>query len=150
MRLQDSRLGEALHLQHHSTWHLALQEPSATFETHSPASVWNAGQVDCRAVETWCSVLHRAPLADWRNNQPTPENTGKSKVLPRTGHEGPEGEYRYSSTLSLTLALDEVGGQLHAPAALPPGNRPGTHCIGGWLGPRTGLDGCGKCRPHRD
>ena len=27
----------------------------------------------------------------------------------------------YSSTLSLTLALDEVGGQRHAPAALPPG-----------------------------
>jgi hypothetical protein len=25
--------------------------------------------------------------------------------------------------------------------------RPGTHCIGGWVGPRAGLDGCGKCRP---
>jgi hypothetical protein len=23
-----------------------------------------------------------------------------------------------------------VGGKFHAPAALPPGNRPGTHCIG--------------------
>jgi hypothetical protein len=33
-----------------------------------------------------------------------------------------------------------VGGQLHAPAALPPGKRPGTHCIGGWVGPRAGLD----------
>jgi len=28
------------------------------------------------------------------------------RVHPRTAHEGPEGEYRYSSTLSLTLALD--------------------------------------------
>jgi hypothetical protein len=37
-----------------------------------------------------------------------------------------------------------VGGQLHAPAALPPGKIPGTHCIGGWVGPRAGLDGCGK------
>jgi len=27
----------------------------------------------------------------------------------------------YSSTLSLTSALDRVGGQRHAPAALPPG-----------------------------
>ena len=27
----------------------------------------------------------------------------------------------YSSTLSLTSALDGVGGQRHAPAALPPG-----------------------------
>ena len=38
----------------------------------------------------------------------------------------------------------------HAPAALPPGKRPGTHCIGGRVGPRAGLDGCGKSRPHRD
>ena len=30
----------------------------------------------------------------------------KDKVQPRTGHEGPEGEYRYGSTLSLTSALD--------------------------------------------
>ena len=35
---------------------------------------------------------------------------GKGKGHPRTGHEGPEVEQRYSSTLSLTLALDEVGG----------------------------------------
>ena len=37
-----------------------------------------------------------------------------------------------------------VGGQHHAPAALPPQERPGTHCVGGWVGPRAGLDGCGK------
>ena len=35
---------------------------------------------------------------------------GKGKVHPIAGHEGPEGEYRYSSTLSLTSALDEMGG----------------------------------------
>ena len=29
-----------------------------------------------------------------------------------------------------------VGGHLHAPAALPPGKRPGAHCIGGWVGPQ--------------
>jgi len=45
----------------------------------------------------------------------------KDKVHPLTGHEGPEGEYRYNSTLSLTLALGGVGGQHHAPAVLPPG-----------------------------
>jgi hypothetical protein len=32
-----------------------------------------------------------------------------------------------------------VGGQRHAPAALPPGKRPGTHCIRGWMGP-TGAE----------
>jgi hypothetical protein len=46
---------------------------------------------------------------------------GKGKVHPRTCHEGPEGEHRYSSTLSLTSVPDGVGGQRHAPAALPPG-----------------------------
>jgi hypothetical protein len=40
----------------------------------------------------------------------------------------------------------EVGGQRHAPAALP-WERHGTHWIGGWVGPRDGLDRCGKFRP---
>jgi hypothetical protein len=40
-----------------------------------------------------------------------------------------------------------VGGPRHAPAALTPGKRPGTHCIGAWVDPRAGLDGCGKSRP---
>jgi hypothetical protein len=72
---------------------------------------------------------------------------GKGKGYLTTDHEGPEGEWRYSSTLSLTSAQDGVGGQHHAPAALPLGKRPGTHCIGGRVDPRAGLDGCGKSRP---
>ena len=40
-----------------------------------------------------------------------------------------------------------VGGQCHALAALPPGRRPSIHCIGGWVGLRAGLEGCGKSRP---
>jgi hypothetical protein len=43
-----------------------------------------------------------------------------------------------------------VGVQRHAPAALPLGERPGTHCIGGWVVHGTGLDGCGKSRLHLD
>ena len=46
---------------------------------------------------------------------------GKGTVHPRTGHNDPEGEQMYSSTLPLISALDGVGGQLQAPAALPPG-----------------------------
>jgi hypothetical protein len=34
----------------------------------------------------------------------------------------------------------EVSGQLHAPAALPPGKSPGTHWIAGWMGPRAVLN----------
>jgi hypothetical protein len=41
---------------------------------------------------------------------------GKGEVHPTTGHEGPDGEYRYSCTHSLTSALDG----------------------GGWSKPRTG------------
>jgi hypothetical protein len=28
-----------------------------------------------------------------------------------------------------------------------PRERPGTDCIGGWVGHKVGLDGCGKSRP---
>jgi hypothetical protein len=34
-----------------------------------------------------------------------------------------------------------VSGQLHVPDSFTPGERaPGTHWMGGWVGPRTGLD----------
>jgi hypothetical protein len=33
----------------------------------------------------------------------------------------------------------EMCDELHALAALPPEKEPGTHWIGGWVGPRTGL-----------
>ena len=36
------------------------------------------------------------------------------------------------------------------PRPLYPRERPGTHCTGGWVGPRAGLERCGKSRPHRD
>jgi hypothetical protein len=43
-------------------------------------------------------------------------------VLPRTGHEGPEGEYRFSSTLSLTSALDGGGWSTPRQGRFTPGN----------------------------
>jgi hypothetical protein len=47
----------------------------------------------------------------------------------------------YSSYSFFTSALDGVIGQRHAPAALCSGERtPGTHCTGGWVGLRAGLD----------
>jgi hypothetical protein len=45
----------------------------------------------------------------------------KGKLHSRTGHKRPEGESRYSFTLSLTSALDGVGDQRHSTAALRPG-----------------------------
>jgi hypothetical protein len=35
------------------------------------------------------------------------------------------------------------------PRPLYPRERPGTNCIGGCVGPKVGLDGCEKSRPHR-
>jgi hypothetical protein len=78
------------------------------------------------------------------------KETDRGKVHPGTGHERPKGEERNSSTLSLTSALDGVGGQRHLTVTLPPGKRSGTHCAGGWVGPRAILDGCGKLRTHCD
>ena len=70
-------------------------------------------------------------------------------VHPITGHESPVVEYRYSSTLSLTSALDGVvGSQLHAPASLPPGNARYPLCKG--LGGPQGRSGrVRKISPHR-
>jgi hypothetical protein len=64
-----------------------------------------------------------------------------------TRHEGALGGGMYSSYLFLTSALD--GGEWSASRldrALPPGKGPPvpiTHWIGGWVGPRAGLDAGG-------
>jgi hypothetical protein len=65
---------------------------------------------------SFCTVVELPNISTAVSN-----GKGKGKVHPRTGHEGPEGEWRYSSTLCLTSVLDGVGGQHHAPAALPAG-----------------------------
>jgi len=38
----------------------------------------------------------------------------------------------------------EVSGQLHGPAALPPGKSHSTPWKGGWVGPRAGMDEVAK------
>ena len=43
-----------------------------------------------------------------------------------------------------------MGGQQHDWTAFPPGNTTGTHCTGGWMVSKAGLDGWGKSRRHRD
>jgi hypothetical protein len=49
---------------------------------------------------------------------------GKGKDHPRIGHEGTEGEEKYSSTLSLTSALDGGGWSTPPPGSLYPGKDP--------------------------
>jgi len=47
----------------------------------------------------------------------------------------------YSSIIFNLSVSWWVGSQHHVLAALPPLQRADTHCIGGWVGPRAGLDG---------
>ena len=54
-----------------------------------------------------------------------------SKFRSRTGHEGPDGEYRYSSTLSLTSELDGSGWLTPRPGRFTPE----TERLGDWVRP---------------
>jgi hypothetical protein len=74
---------------------------------------------------------------------------GKCKFYPRIGHEGPEGG-RGIALLFFNLAAG-YGWVINATLRpLYPRQRPGTHCIGGWMDPSAGKDGCGKSGPHRN
>ena len=72
---------------------------------------------------------------------------GNGEVHTVTGHEsirrGAEGS---STFFFFTWAIDGAvwSTTRQAPAALPTVKRPGTHCTGGWVDPRIGLDGRGK------
>ena len=61
---------------------------------------------------------------------------GKGKVHPRTGLQGPEMEWRYSSTFFFNFGARWVWVVNATPRPLYPRERPGTHCTGGWVGPR--------------
>jgi hypothetical protein len=70
------------------------------------------------------------------------------KVFPTTGHEGPEGEKSYSSTLSLTLALDVGGWSTPRPGRFTPGKET-WYSLGGPQG-RSGRVRKISPPPHRD
>jgi len=72
------------------------------------------------------------------------------KVHYRTDPASPEWENRYSSTISLTSALDRDGCQRYAPDNLLLETKHGTQFAGGWVVPRATLEGFGKTRPYRD
>jgi len=69
-------------------------------------------------------------------------------------HEGLMGEWRYSPTHSSTSALDGGEWSVSPLGRFTPRERaPGTHFLGGWVGPRAGLDAVMNRkipRPYRD
>jgi hypothetical protein len=67
-------------------------------------------------------------------------NRTKAKAVPLHATKTLGGE-EIKLVLILDLSTNGVSGQRHAPAALYLVERtPGTHCTGGWVGPRAGLD----------
>jgi len=66
---------------------------------------------------------------------------GKGNVHHRTDHEGPEGNRGIARWGWVVTAT---------PRPLYPWEIPCTHCMGGWVGPRAGLDGCGISHLYQD
>jgi hypothetical protein len=97
---------------------------------------------DSEVVE-WIHVTQ--DKGQWRTLANTVANLGKGKARPRTGLEGPEGE-GYSSTLSLTSALYGGGWSTPRPGRFTPGKETQYPLYRRLVGPRAGLDGCGKSR----
>jgi hypothetical protein len=82
------------------------------------------------------------------------ENKEKVKFIskltaPRNRPEGPEG-VRGIALLFRDLSARKGWVVSTTPRPLYPWERPGTHCTGGWVGSRAGLDVCKKYGPHRD
>jgi hypothetical protein len=73
-----------------------------------------------------------------------------STAHPKTGHEGPEGEYRYSYTLSLTSALERGGWSMLHPCCFTPKKETWYPLYRRLGGTRVVLDGWRKSRHHRD
>jgi len=92
----------------------------------------------CQDVGHSGSLNERKMGSHVRHYISSPKGTGDVHHI--TDREGPEEEQMFSSVLSLTSAPDGVGGQGHAPAALPPPKGSGTKCAAGWVGPRACLD----------
>jgi len=74
----------------------------------------------------------------------------KGKVHPRIGHEGPEGEQRYSSTLSLTSAPDKGGRSTPLPGRYTPGEDPEPIVQEAGWAPGPVWTGAENLAPHRD
>jgi hypothetical protein len=93
-----------------------------------------------------CSIDKGLPV-DWMTQQMKRKGKGKGKAVPvlfdnwPPHHEGVLGKWTYTSTHSLTPALDGGEWSVSRPGRFNPRERaPGTYWIGGWLDPRAVLD----------
>ena len=97
-----------------------------------------------------CAVCSSVNIGSWNRYeiscvcvsgvQNIDRNTWIEEVIPVTGPVWPRGWVEVWLYFSMTVALE--GGEWSAARpgrTLPPQERPGTHFIGGWVGPRAGL-----------
>jgi hypothetical protein len=87
-------------------------------------------------------------IQNFARSGPARFRTNVKYVHPTTGHQRP----RRGLEVSLILNLGARKGWVAStpPRPLYPRERPETHCTGGRVGPRAGLDVCEKYRLHRD
>jgi hypothetical protein len=123
-----------------STWNITAVETSklATLDSQNP-----------RVISCVCLPYRTREMLtrQWKYVQEAVKGKGKCKVVPALSfnwaprHEGLLREWRYSSTDSLTSAVDGGVWSASRPGRFTFRERvPATHCIGGWVGPRDVLD----------
>ena len=92
----------------------------------------------------------KVTLSQQKSKQPSlPSRNNKGKVFPLQAGLWPRGWVEVQLYSSMTAALEGGEGSASRPGRSLPRERPGTHCTGGWLGPRASVDGR-KISPHRD
>jgi hypothetical protein len=123
--------------------------------THCVRQVLNSGHETLK-LYTFCTTSPRqSNWIKWNGCETLPltlrEEKGDKKLklslcfnwAPR--HKDVLGEWRYRSTQCLTSALDGRKWSASLPGRFTHRERtPGTHWIGGWVGPRAGLDTVSK------
>ena len=95
------------------------------------------------------SAVHRLDCRLIINETPNGDQCKEDrKVEVKFNLEQTTSAQRYSATLSLTSVLDGGGWSTPRPGRFTP-RKPDTHCIVGCVGPKAGLERCGKSHPHR-
>jgi hypothetical protein len=113
-------------------WHNLFKLSSMLYNTKTERAV--------KKLHTWIEVGVRVSDSTCYRVQVK----GKGKGHSITGHQGPRGGI-------LILNLGAMRGWVVSttPWPLYPREGSGTHCTGGWVGPRSGLEVCEKSHPHQ-
>jgi hypothetical protein len=106
----------------------------STFKYSSNAQIWNILYRACSDASSFQGILER----DGDNSgEMSNRNYWRQSLL-------------LESVLCVNIDVRWLWVVSATPRPLYPRERPGTHCIGGWVGPRAGLNWCGKSHFYRN